>query len=151
MPHRCAGFLSHDETIHVYHNSWSLYTGQGYRHDPLSHGPFQFHLVALSYFLFGANDMTARIPAALFSIASVAFVWFYKRYLGKSGMFIAMLMMLISPILDDLNTNLPSVMGARPVAIVDELPALNPSHLRSVNEALTLSMAWPSSDTLRVI
>jgi uncharacterized protein (TIGR03663 family) len=94
-----ARVMSHDETIHVYHNSWSLYSGQGYRHDPLSHGPIQFHLVALSYFLFGANDMTARIPAALFSIASVAFIWFYRRYLGKAGMFIAMAMMLISPIL----------------------------------------------------
>jgi predicted membrane-bound mannosyltransferase/DNA-binding beta-propeller fold protein YncE len=94
-----ARVISHDETIHVYHNSWALYTGQGYRHDPLSHGPFQFHLVALSYFLFGANDLTARIPAALFSIASVAFIWFYRRYLGKAGMFIAMAMMLISPIL----------------------------------------------------
>jgi predicted membrane-bound mannosyltransferase/sugar lactone lactonase YvrE len=94
-----ARVMSHDETIHVYHNSWALYTGQGYRHDPLSHGPFQFHLIALSYFLFGANDLTARIPAVLFSLASVAFVWFYRRYLGKAGMFIAMAMMLISPIL----------------------------------------------------
>ncbi len=94
-----ARVISHDETIHVYHNSYSLYTGQGYKHDPLSHGPLQFHLVALSYFLFGDNDMTARIPAVLFSIATVGFVWFYRRYLGRSGMFIAMAMMAISPIL----------------------------------------------------
>lgn len=91
--------MSHDETIHVYHNAYSLYTGGGYKHDPLSHGPLQFHLVALSYFLFGDNDLTARIPAVIFSIATIGFVWFYRRYLGRSGMFIAMAMMLISPIL----------------------------------------------------
>ena len=94
-----ARVISHDETIHVFHNAYSLYTGQGYKHDPLSHGPFQFHMVALSYFLFGDNDLTARIPAALFSIGTVAFVWFYRRYLGRAGMFIAMSMMAISPIL----------------------------------------------------
>lgn len=89
--------MSHDETIHVYHNSWSLFTGQGYRHDPLSHGPFQTHVVALSYFLFGDSDTTARIPAVLFSIATVGIVWLYRRYLGKAGTIIAMILMLISP------------------------------------------------------
>lgn len=92
-----ARVMSHDETIHVYHNSWSLYTGQGYRHDPLSHGPFQTHVVALSYFLFGDSDLSARIPAVLFSIATVGFIWSYRRYLGKAGTLAAMVMMLISP------------------------------------------------------
>ncbi len=41
--------MSHDENTHVYF-SWLLERGQGYTHDPLSHGPFQFHVVALSYF-----------------------------------------------------------------------------------------------------
>ncbi len=89
--------MSHDETIHVYHNSWSLYTGQGYRHDPLSHGPFQFHLIALSYFLFGDSDTTARIPAVLFSIATVLMVWNFRRYLGRAGALAAMVLMLVSP------------------------------------------------------
>ena len=90
--------MSHDETSHVYF-SWLLYRGQGYAHDPVTHGPFQFHLVALSYFLFGDNDLTARIPAALFSIATVAFAWAYRRYLGRYGALIAALMLLISPFL----------------------------------------------------
>ncbi len=89
--------MSHDETIHVYHNSWSLYNGQGYRHDPLSHGPFQTHVVALSYFLFGDSDTSARIPAVLFSIATVAFMWYYRRYLGRAGTVAAAVMTLISP------------------------------------------------------
>ncbi len=64
--------MSHDETSHVYF-SWFYYKGNGYAHDPVTHGPMQFHLVALSYFLFGDSDTSARIPAALFSVATVGF------------------------------------------------------------------------------
>jgi predicted membrane-bound mannosyltransferase/sugar lactone lactonase YvrE len=88
--------MSHDETSHVYF-SWLYYKGNGYAHDPVTHGPLQFHLVALSYFLFGDSDTTARIPAALFSIATVAFMWAYRRYLGRVGALIAALLLTISP------------------------------------------------------
>ena len=63
--------MSHDESLHTYF-SWLLYRGQGYEHSPMMHGPFQFHIVALTYFLFGASDFTSRIPTAVFSIAIVA-------------------------------------------------------------------------------
>ncbi len=88
--------MSHDETSHTYF-SWLYFKGQGYAHDPVTHGPLQFHLVALSYFLFGDTDTTARIPAALFSIATVAFMWAYRRYLGRTGALIAALLLTISP------------------------------------------------------
>lgn len=91
-----ARVMSHDETSHVYF-SWLLEEGRGYKHDPITHGPLQFHLVALSYFFFGDNDFTARIPAALFSIATVGFAWYYRRYLGKWGAVIAAVLLLISP------------------------------------------------------
>jgi uncharacterized protein (TIGR03663 family) len=88
--------MSHDETSHVYF-SWLLYQGRGYQHDPITHGPFQFHILALSYFLFGDTDFTARIPAALFSIATVGFMWFYRRYLGRAGALVAAVLLTISP------------------------------------------------------
>jgi predicted membrane-bound mannosyltransferase len=44
-----ARVMSHDETNHVV-PSYDLYSGRGYKHDPITHGPLQFHLVALSYF-----------------------------------------------------------------------------------------------------
>ncbi len=88
--------MSHDETSHTYF-SWLYYKGDGYAHDPVTHGPFQFHIVALSYFLFGDSDTTARIPAALFSIATVVFMWAYRRYLGRAGALIAALLFTISP------------------------------------------------------
>ncbi|MEX1248289.1 MAG: flippase activity-associated protein Agl23 [Anaerolineales bacterium] len=89
--------MSHDETTHVVF-SWELSQGGGYTHDPLSHGPFQFHLLALSYFLFGDNDFTARAPQALFSVLTVLFVWWgFRRYLGRVGALAAAFLFLISP------------------------------------------------------
>jgi len=88
--------MSHDESLHTYF-SWLLYRGQGYQHTPMMHGPYQFHIVALTYFLFGVSDFTARIPAVLFSIATVWMVWYWRRYLGKWGMIAAALLMVISP------------------------------------------------------
>ena len=86
--------MSHDEVNHVV-PSYDLYQGRGYRHDPVTHGPFQFHIVALSYFLFGDNDFSSRIPAATFSVAAIAFVLFaFRRYLGRSGALIAGLLVL---------------------------------------------------------
>ncbi len=56
--------MSHDEVNHVV-PAYDLSIGKGYRQDPVTHGPLQFHLIALSCFLFGANDFTSRIPTAL--------------------------------------------------------------------------------------
>ena len=90
--------MSHDESLHTYF-SWLLYKGDGYQHTPMMHGPLQFHLLALSYFLFGVSDLTARIPSVLFSIATIWTLWYWRRYLGKAGALIAAGMMLISPYL----------------------------------------------------
>lgn len=91
--------MSHDEVNHVV-PSWDLFSGRGYRHDPVTHGPMQFHLVALSYFLLGDNDFSSRLPSVLFSIATVAFVLFgYRRYLGRNGALIGASLFLISPFL----------------------------------------------------
>jgi len=89
--------MSHDEVNHVV-PSHSFYLGSGYSHDPVTHGPLQFHLVAASYYLFGDTDFTSRIPAALFSIATVAFVLFaWRRYLGRTGALLAGFFFMISP------------------------------------------------------
>jgi uncharacterized protein (TIGR03663 family) len=89
--------MSHDEVNHVV-PAYTFYTGGGYRYDPVTHGPLQFHLIALSYTLFGDNDFSARIPDALFGIGVVAFALFaFKRYLGRLGSLIAGFLFTISP------------------------------------------------------
>jgi predicted membrane-bound mannosyltransferase/DNA-binding beta-propeller fold protein YncE len=91
--------MSHDEINHVI-PSFSLYSGNGYSYDPMSHGPFQFHMMALSYALFGDNDFTARIPAAVFSIAVLLVALFaFRRYLGRTGALVAGALIIISPLM----------------------------------------------------
>ena len=90
--------MSHDEINHVVY-SWQLSEGLGYNHQPLSHGPLQFHLQALSFFLFGDNDFTARLTSAVCSILTIAFMWQYRRYLGNAGAIVAGAMFTISPYL----------------------------------------------------
>ena len=88
--------MSHDESLHTFY-SFELAEGRGFQHTPLMHGPLQFHLVALSYFLFGDSDASARIPAALAGIAAIALVWVFRRWLGKTGAIVTAVLMLISP------------------------------------------------------
>jgi predicted membrane-bound mannosyltransferase/DNA-binding beta-propeller fold protein YncE len=91
--------MSHDETNHV-RPAWDYYQGRGYSYDPVTHGPFQFHVLAASYFLLGDSDFSARAPYALFSIATIAVAMLaFRRYLGRRGALFAGAMMLISPIL----------------------------------------------------
>lgn len=88
--------MSHDESLHTYY-AWRLYTGQGYVHDPMMHGPLQFHLVSWAYFLLGDSDFSARVPAALFGVASLLVLWGFRRYLGRLGVIAAGVLFVISP------------------------------------------------------
>ena len=89
--------MSHDEVNHVV-PSYSYYQGDGYSYDPVTHGPFQFHMITLSFVLFGDSDFSARIPDAVFGIGVVVFAIFaFKRYLGRVGSLVAGFMFTISP------------------------------------------------------
>ncbi|MCA9858957.1 MAG: TIGR03663 family protein [Thermomicrobiales bacterium] len=90
--------LHHDESLHAYY-SWVYYVGDGYRHDPLMHGPFLFHFGALIYMLFGDTDATARYGAAFFGVLMVGMPWFLRgrQFLGKYGALAASFFLLISP------------------------------------------------------
>lgn len=88
--------ISHDESWHA-NWSWKLYAGQGYRHDPASHGPFLFEANALIHLLFGVNSYTARIVPALFGVILVALPYLFRKWLGRTGSLIASVLFLISP------------------------------------------------------
>jgi predicted membrane-bound mannosyltransferase/DNA-binding beta-propeller fold protein YncE len=88
--------VSHDETTHAKY-SWNLYSGRGFRHDPLMHGPLLFEATALFYGLLGVNDFAARFYTALTGIALVMLPWLYHKWLGRVGSVLASLMLLISP------------------------------------------------------
>jgi predicted membrane-bound mannosyltransferase len=88
--------LHHDETLHAAY-SWRLYMGEGFEHDPLLHGPFLYHIVALMYFLFGDNDFTARLSVALFGSVLVVLPYLIRRELGRGAALLAATYLLISP------------------------------------------------------
>jgi uncharacterized protein (TIGR03663 family) len=87
---------SHDEAIHAW-ESWKVATSQRYVHDPVYHGPFLYHWTALFFTLFGINDVTARLGAALLAVALVLLVWPLRRWLGRNGAMFAMILLTISP------------------------------------------------------
>lgn len=89
--------LHHDETLHASY-SWFLFVGRGYIHDPLLHGPLLYHLGALSYFLFGDNDFTARLSAALAGTALTLTPYLIRREIGRPAALIAAGYLLISPV-----------------------------------------------------
>ncbi|HLI25847.1 MAG TPA: flippase activity-associated protein Agl23 [Chloroflexota bacterium] len=88
--------LHHDESLHAVY-SWKLFQGQGYVHDPMMHGPFQFHAKALMFFLFGDNDVTARLTEVLCGTGLVALVYLLRAELGRWGAMAAAVLLAFSP------------------------------------------------------
>lgn len=88
--------LHHDETLHAYY-SWLIYTGQGYVHDPLLHGPFLYFASAFIYLLFDDSNTTARLSAALFGTVLVGLPYLLRRELGRGTALLAATYLLISP------------------------------------------------------
>jgi len=90
--------MSHDESLHTQY-SYNLYQDGQFDHTPLMHGPILFHFTALSYYLFGDNDFSARIYAAVVGVMLVMSPLFFRRWLGRWGTILAALMLLASPLL----------------------------------------------------
>ncbi|HUP27668.1 MAG TPA: glycosyltransferase family 39 protein [Chloroflexia bacterium] len=88
--------IHHDESLHsVYSNN--LYKGLGYTHDPMMHGPLQFHLIASMFWLFGATDATARLASAFCGIFVVMSPFFLRRQMGRLTALICSVLLLVSP------------------------------------------------------
>jgi len=87
--------LHHDESIHAQW-SWSLLQGQ-YTHSPVFHGPFYYHAEALFMAVFGANDYTSRLSAAVFGSAIVVLPLLLRRRLGQAGTLAAVAFIAFSP------------------------------------------------------
>lgn len=90
--------IHHDESLHATY-SWYLYTGKGYEHQPLMHGPMLFHLMALGYLLFGVSDATARFVPAFFGAVLVLLPLLLRPWLGRAGSLAAAVLIALSPTL----------------------------------------------------
>ncbi|MBI2166555.1 MAG: TIGR03663 family protein [Chloroflexi bacterium] len=88
--------IHHDESLIAWF-SYRFSQGQGYVHDPMMHGPFQFHGNALVFFLFGDSDFTARLQYTLFGTALVALPFLLRPWLGRWGTIMVSLLLAFSP------------------------------------------------------
>lgn len=90
--------VHHDESLHGYF-AWQIFQGNGYDHNPLTHGMFLFHTLAGTFFLFGDNDYTLRLPMALFGAGLILIPLALRPRLGQVGALAAALMLTFSPAL----------------------------------------------------
>ncbi len=88
--------MHHDESLHAAF-SWYFSEGRGYFHDPLMHGPLQFHLIGGAFRLLGESELVSRLPAALFGSGLVACPLLLRRRLGATGVVVAAIMIALSP------------------------------------------------------
>jgi uncharacterized protein (TIGR03663 family) len=88
--------VSHDESLHAYY-SYELATRGRFRHDPMMHGPFLFHVTAATFRVLGDSETTARLPQALAGIALVPALFFWRLLLGRKAAFLAAVLVSTSP------------------------------------------------------
>jgi predicted membrane-bound mannosyltransferase len=90
--------MSHDESLHT-RFSWNLYDSGNFQHTPLMHGPILFHMVALSYSIFGDSDFSARIYTAVVGVMMVMSPILFRYWLKPWGTILVSIGILISPLL----------------------------------------------------
>ena len=91
--------MHHDESLHATYSWYFAHAAPLYVHDPLMHGPFQFHAMAATFKIFGESDFTARIPAAMIGTLIVLTPLLLRRWLGGLGTLLAALLLALSPAL----------------------------------------------------
>ncbi len=111
--------LHHDESLHAYFSlmllhfnieNWSgclngTLSAYCYKYDPLLHGPFQFHAIAIVYLISqllhvadnGVNTTTVRIAAATLGTVIVGLPYFVRDRLGNLGAWLACFLLAVSP------------------------------------------------------
>ena len=88
--------MHHDESLHALY-SWNLFTGDGYQHNPMMHGPFQFEANAALFFVFGDSDVTARLLYAVMGAALIAMPLLLRWRLGRLGALFSAALLTASP------------------------------------------------------
>jgi len=106
--------LHHDESLHATY-SWYLYksitwnfwaaitgtnpgSGYEYHYDPMMHGPYQFHINALMYLIFGGpSDWAVRLNAAFCGTALIALPFLLRRQLGRVSSLVLSGLLAFSP------------------------------------------------------
>ena len=88
--------MHHDESLHALY-SWNLFTGDGFRHNPMMHGPFQFEANAALFFVFGDSDVTARLLYAAMGTVLILMPLLLRWRLGRLGALFSAALLTASP------------------------------------------------------
>ena len=88
--------MHHDESLHALY-SWNLFSGQGYQHNPMMHGPFQFEANAALFFVLGDSDVTARLLYAVMGAVLIVMPLMLRWRLGRLGALFASALLSASP------------------------------------------------------
>ena len=93
--------MHHDESLHALY-SWYIdssegFFGNGYKHDPMMHGPLQIEVTGLIFRIFGDNEFTARILYVLCGSFIVIIPYFLRSRLTNIGAVLAGAMLAFSP------------------------------------------------------
>jgi len=89
--------IHHDEASGHHTFSNDIFALGKYVYDPVYHGPFMYHVVALFYKMFGVSEISIRGPAALFGVLLLFFVWFLRHWVGNMGMLLIAALIAVSP------------------------------------------------------
>jgi len=89
--------IMHDEALFTYYTYDQLYKSWTYTYLPILHGPASLHLQALIWHLFGATDYTMRLGSALLGVAGFFWVWMLRPWLGRYGVWFALIFYTVSP------------------------------------------------------
>ena len=88
--------MHHDESLHSFY-SWKLYTGEGFTHTPMMHGPLQFEANAAVFLVLGDSDASARLLYAIAGTALIALPFLFRNRLGRLGAILVSTMLVFSP------------------------------------------------------
>ena len=88
--------MHHDESLHALY-SWNLFRGDGYQHNPMMHGPFQFEANAAMFFVFGDSDVTARLMYAAMGTVLIVMPLLLRWRLGRLGALFGAALLTASP------------------------------------------------------
>ena len=88
--------MHHDESLHALY-SWKLSNGEGFAHNPMMHGPFQFEVNAALFFVLGDSDITARVLYAFMGTVLILMPLLFRSRLGRLGALFAAVLLTVSP------------------------------------------------------
>lgn len=90
-------FNANDAAVGTY-SYFMVESGIPFRYTPITHGPFTYYAIALSFHFLGDGILQERMPLVLFSIGCILLLYPLRKYLGDAGFLASALLLAVSPL-----------------------------------------------------